>query len=233
MVRIISDEQERKETNEGTRRSFLRRAALAAAGGGVAATMLTPTEAKAYGPFLIGLAFRDIRKEETDHVTFLINLLGSNARPKPAFFNLKRFTLLGFLKVAQTLENLAAGAYLGTLQYFFDSTKMAAAASIGFIEARHGTFLNVLLDKRITTNVTGKVPSFETTLSQLDVLKLVGRFLANLNGGPPLAYSTTLPSPANDIAILNFLLALEYMSLDFYTVNLPMFMGGFGGGARV
>lgn len=232
MFRNIPNEQERKETNEGTRRSFLRRAALAAAGGGVAATMLTPSEAKAYGPFLIGLGFRDIRKEESDHVSFLINLLGGKARPKPAFINLRRFTLLGFLKVSQTIENTLSGAYLGTLQYFFDPAKMAAAASIGFIEARHGTFLNVLLDRRITTNVTGKAPSFETTLSQLDVLKLIGRFLAGLNGGPPLAYSTVIPTPANDIAILNFLLALEFMALDFYTVNLPMWMGGFGGGVQ-
>lgn len=236
MVRNRADEQERNETNEGTRRSFLRRAAVAAVGGGVAAAALQPSEAQAIEPGSIQLivALRDIRRQENDHVTFLRNLLGGNARPKPTFMNIRRLTAVGFLKIAQTLENLTSGAYLDTLQNFLDPGTMAAAASIGFIEARHGTFFNQLLFQRITTNVAGKVVSFETANSQQDVLKIYGRFLNNLNGGPPLAYSTTARTPANDIAILNFLLALEFLQQEFYNTNVPiMAPGGIGGSGGI
>jgi hypothetical protein len=45
------------------------------------------------------------------------------------------------------------------------------------------------------------------------VVSLAGKFVASLNGGPPLTYDRT-PSDQNDIAILNFALALEYLESD-------------------
>ncbi len=55
------------------------------------------------------------------------------------------------------------------------------------------------------------------------MVAIAGPFFTSLNGGPPLTYSTTDLGPANDIAILNFALALEYLEQAFYNLNVPRF----------
>ncbi len=74
----------------------------------------------------------------------------------------------------------------------------------------------------IFTTVYGQSQSFETPLTQAEVIDLAGPFITSLNGGPPLSYSTT-PSAQNDYAILNFALALEYLEAAFYNTNVPIF----------
>ncbi|QEH39249.1 hypothetical protein OJF2_78640 (plasmid) [Aquisphaera giovannonii] len=211
------------------RRSFFRRGAAAAA---AAVAAYAGREAFGAGtnpnylPSLYrgqnALEFQAIRTHENAHVTFLVNALGTYARPKPTFVNLVQPNLLAFAQTSKALENTGVGAYLGAAPVIYSRDYLAAAGSIMTIEARHAGYLDVLLNEIMTTNVYGDEQSFEMALSIEQVVDLAGPFIADLNGGPPLTFSTT-PSPSNDVAILNFALALEYLEAEFYNVNVPRF----------
>ena len=129
-----------------------------------------------------------------------------------------------FFQVSQALENTGVGAYLGAAPVILSRQVLASAGSIALIEARHAGWLNSLENDPITTNVFGQEQSFETPLTAAQVVGLAGPFIASLNGGPPVTYSTT-PSVANDIVILNFALALEYLEAEFYNLNVPAILG--------
>jgi hypothetical protein len=207
------------------RRGFIRKATLAGAGGAAALFAVRNAQAgvengeerkEAKG------TFRDIQRHENAHVAFLVNALGSAARPKPTFQNLVQPNFWLFVQTSKALENTGVGAYLGAAPVILSRAYLAAAGSIALIEARHAGWLNSLVDVPITTNVYGVEQSFETPLTAAQVVALASPFIASLNGGPPVDYSTT-PSSANDIAILNFALALEYLEAEFYNLNVANF----------
>ena len=206
------------------RRSFLRRTGgfLGAAAAGAAAMVITSDKASAgylgSRPELMR-QLRLVQRHENSHVTFLVNALGGLARPKPTFQNLLQPTLSRFLNVSRALENTGVGAYLGAAPVIFNSGFLAAAGSIALVEARHAGYFNSLDSRPMTENLFGQELDFERAFTVAEVVAAAGPFVADLNGGPPLTFSDT-PSAANDIAILNFALALEHLEAEFYNLNI-------------
>jgi hypothetical protein len=210
-----------------SRRRFLGQVVAGAAAAAVAPVVLAskPSIVEAQqggGMNPVAQAFADIRAHENAHVQFLVNALGRHARPVPTFQNLLQPNRDQFVRTSAALENTGCGAYLGAAPVIHNRGILASAGSIALIEARHAGFLNSLAGARITTNVLGVVQSFETPLTIQQVVHLASPFIRNLNGGPPLTFSP-IPSAHNDIAILNFALALEYLEAAYYNLNVPVF----------
>jgi hypothetical protein len=224
---------------EGTRRGFLRKTAAAAGllvGGASIAQAGKPEKGKPTFATSAGkkptlatltgvpnwntLNFGQIRTDENAHVNFLTNALGAQARPLPTFQNLLQPDIVTFAVTSFVLENTGVSAYLGAAPSISDPEYLSAAGSILTIEARHSGYLGVLFD--LTPDLNKR--SFDVGVSAAEIALAAGPFVASLNGGPPLTYSTT-PSAENDIAILNFALALEYLEQAFYTLNVPRFFG--------
>ncbi len=215
-------------TPEPTRRRFLSQGVVLTSAAALAVPgVLLPSEANAqgFGGNQTRLNFQDIQRHENDHVRFLVSALGAAARPKPTFQNLLQPNFRAFFQVSQDLENTGVGAYLGAAPAIFSPEVLAAAGSIALIEGRHAGWLNTLVNARLTENAYGEEQSFERALTPAEVRALAGPFIANLNGGPPVDYDPNPlnASPANDIAILNFALALEYLEAEFYNLNVPEF----------
>lgn len=215
------------------RRSFLLRGAAAGAAA-VAAFAGRDAGAQSGNPnYLPSLypnenvkEFQAIQSHENAHVTFLVNAItaaGGTPRPKPSFVPLTQSTLLAFAQTSQALENTGVGAYLGAAPYISSSAYLGAAGSILAIEARHAGYLDVLLNQIMTYNINGQAPNVEAPLTADQVVNIAGKFFTSLNGGPALTYSTTDLGPANDLMILNFALALEYLESTFYNINVPIF----------
>ena len=216
-----------------TRRGMLRRTATMCVAG---ATVLAATGQTALAgthtiPNLYrgwnAMQFRGIMNDEDVHVTYLKTALGGLARPKPTFVNLRQKNVVAFANLAKALENTGAGAYLGALPYLSDPGLVGAAASIAQIEARHSGYLNVLLNLESTTNVFGQGQEFERALTIDEVVAGAGPLVVSLNDGGkfPLTFSTKPRDrgPDNDVMILNFALALEYLEAEFYDINVPHF----------
>lgn len=215
---------ERQRTAQGpaTRRGFLGRSACAAvAGAGLmagrrarAATQQFP-ELYPEGNVMI---FNEIELDEDAHVNFWLGVLGTNARPMPTFQNLTTIDLYDFGAKAVVFENVGVSAYLGALSAISNPQLLGGVATIATVEARHASYINALGDQAL---VPYGVP-FDVAYTQQQVLDAIGPYIYSLNNGPALSFSTT-PSAANDIAIGNFALALEYLEKTFYNMNVPVY----------
>jgi hypothetical protein len=208
------------DPGHGSRRNFLRSSLIGTVTGAAviipASTLVAQT---VHAATQIGLnlsarsAFREIKGDEDEHVSFLVGALGSAARPKPSFKNLKQSNVGHFIQLAQVFENVGVGAYLLAAPAISDKDYLAAAGSILTIEARHAGYLNALLGKPLSTN-----GSFDKPIAQAKIVTDVLPFIESLNGGGD-------PSKplANDTDILNFALLLEYLEASFYDINVPRF----------
>lgn len=222
---------DRKNVGSPDRRMFVRGGMMAAAAVAGAATLTERATAAGQDalpnlyPNWNAMLFKKIQSDEVAHVEgvrALITQLGGTPRPSPTFKNLLQPSVVAFGTVSKALENTGTGAYLGAAPVIQQPNVLAAAGSIALIEARHSGYLNVLFNLDSTTNVFGQVQVYERALTIQEVVDSASPFIAGLNGGPPLTFSTTRSRP-NDIAILNFALALEYLERDFYNLNVPKF----------
>jgi hypothetical protein len=114
--------------------------------------------------------------EESQHVQALeaaIKKLGGKLPAKPkAKFPLKDQNSI--LKLAATVENLGANAYLGQAGNIENKEVLAAALSIHSVEARHASVLNTVIGMDITPD-----GAFSKPASADEVLKSVKPFLVS------------------------------------------------------
>ncbi len=165
--------------------------------------------------------FEEIQADENEHVAFLLHALGGEARPRPTFKNLQAANLAQFLSLAVAFENTGSGAYPAAAPFLNDPGSLSIAARIAVVEGRHAGYLNALANQSL---VPGEA-AFQPLLFPSDVAAAAGSFIVSLNGGPPLTYQLGLRSAQNDLAILNFALALEMLEQEFYNLNVPRFFG--------
>ena len=170
------------------------------------------------------MTFRAIQSHENTHVAYLKNALGSSARPKPTFRDLHYRKFSEFLKASQAFENTGVAAYSAAAPVIFSKANLAAALSIATVEARHSGIINSYRGFRpvVSPFNSGADPAFDSPATIAQVVAAVSPYVASLNGGPALTFSST-PSASNDVAILNFALALEYLEAEYYNINVPRF----------
>lgn len=114
-------------------------------------------------------------EQEQEHVEALRTMVRA-AGGKPAERPRARFPLENqdqVLKLAATVEDLGANAYLGQAAYIKDPDILAAALSIHSVEARHAAVL---------AEVTGQKPArgaYATPATAAEVLETVQPFLAS------------------------------------------------------
>src|SRR4051794_1374286 len=117
---------------------------------------------------------KEFGDEESEHVKALeatIKKLGGKLPAKPK----AKFPLTSeksILKLAATVENLGANAYLGQAGNIKNKEVLAAALSIHSVEARHAATLNTVIGKDITPD-----GAFSKPASADEVLAAVKPFL--------------------------------------------------------
>jgi hypothetical protein len=234
-ISIPSSQGEANETLKrlaiASRRSFLGRGLAAAAvpavvlGASSSAKAAVQSPFPSYYPGSTTRNFQEIQVDEATHVNILIaaiESLGGKPRPFPTFKGITGLSASTFLATSIAFENTGVHAYFGAAPHISNPNVVAVALSIALVEGYHSGFLNTLGDQPL---VPGGL-TYATPYSIAQVTSAVSPYISSLNDGGefPLTFSTT-PSPANDIAILNFALALEYLEASFYYYNVANLFG--------
>jgi len=109
--------------------------------------------------------FGDQEAQHVEALTAAVKKFGGTPAPKPK----TKFPLddaKSVLKLAATVENLGAAAYLGQAGKIESKEALAAALSIHTVEARHAAALNMLLGKSIVPDgAFAKPASMEKVLA--------------------------------------------------------------------
>jgi hypothetical protein len=136
-------------------------------------------------------------------------------------------TPLRFDQMAAMIENRGVGAYIRGLKAMSQGGHhdyFLTAAGIAAVEAQHLGFLNTLLNGPIA-------PSAKANLVQPGVARhppagirnALGPFIVSLNGAPDFTFNVDQIDDANDRMIINFVLLLEFLEVDFYRMNIERF----------
>src|SRR5262249_17094128 len=150
-------------------------------------------------------------------------------RPLPNFRNLVQPNQTAFAETAAAIENTGVGVYLGILQAVRPTNQggeyFEPPGEIATIEGRHTGYLNTLLNEFV---VPGRVP-IDSTIDQGTALERIAPFVHDLNGGPDIKTFSPTPTAGedNDFIILDFLLVLEMLEMQFYRLNVAKFFPGF------
>jgi hypothetical protein len=115
--------------------------------------------------------FGDQEAQHVDALTATVKKLGGTPAPKPKTkFPLK--DAKSVLKLAASVENLGAAAYLGQAASIQSKEVLAAALSIHTVEARHASALNTILGKDVEPD-----GAFAKPASMAEVLPKVKPFI--------------------------------------------------------
>ncbi len=224
---------EKARHSTSSRRSFLGRGLAVAAPAGILAAASTAQGATkvigslpSYTRTSTANTFGEIQTDEASHVNIIIQAirsLGGTPRPFPTFTGITNLTATQFLNLAVGFENTGVHAYFGAAPYIQNPNVLAVGVSIALVEAYHSGFLNVLAGQPL---IPGGV-TYATPYTIAQVIAAATPYVTSLNdnGQFPATFST-IPSPANDIAILNFALLLEYLEAAFYFYNVPKLFPG-------
>jgi hypothetical protein len=171
--------------------------------------------------------FEEILQDEQDHIIQLTKL-ADNPRPMPTFRGLLAETPLEFVQMAAMIENGGVGSYLQGLNAISQGGHhdyFLTAAGITAVEAQHTGFLNSLLNEPIAPSAQANVaqPGIATPIPPQQIRDAVGPFIVSLNGGPDFDYNINQVDDANDQMIINFVLVLEFLEVQFYQMNINKF----------
>jgi len=114
-----------------------------------------------------------IRNHEAAHVRTLQSLItGLGGTPaKPCTYNFGYKTADEFLSVAAILENTGVMAYDGALSQITTASLKTAAATTATVEARHASYLNLLVGTSPFPN------SFDTPATSATILAAAGKYI--------------------------------------------------------
>jgi hypothetical protein len=118
----------------------------------------------------------EIGAHEQEHVDTLTEVIESleGTPEEEAEYDFGYADLLGFIQVAQALENTGVSAYQGAAQFLIEEDELLTAAlNIHSVEARHASYINGLVQASPFPAAT------DTPLSPDEVLEIAGPFIVS------------------------------------------------------
>ncbi|OSD00980.1 hypothetical protein PYCCODRAFT_1445926 [Trametes coccinea BRFM310] len=143
---------------------------------------------KAGYPSWVHDRFQQIADNEAAHVAYLTDALGSDA-PAPCTYDFQYNDVKSFIDMAQKIESISAGAYLGAARHINDTSILNIGVAIGGTESRQASW--------ITSSVLKKQPwdgAFETDIPPSPAYSLLQQYIVNCPDSNPDLPVANLPT---------------------------------------